>query len=328
MNRRKAWKLGVATLIATLMAGGAAQSQSIVAQPVMQIVVGGPPGGLFDIALRIVSERLGRELGKTIVIENKPGAGTAVALAFVKNAKPDGLTAAMINVSAAANESIIKNRGYNLLADFVPVGLYVYPANILIANPAIGVDSVKGLVEALQKRGASANYSSGGIGSPGHLAGEMFKARFGLQATHVPYKGAPPAVLAVVQGDVDYMFATASSAAGQIAADKVRALAVTTAERLPQFSGVPTMVEAGLSGFSVSDWVGFLLPKGTSAAVRDKLHAALVAAFTDAENSERLRKATFIPIASPLGPVEFDAFLRSEVDKWAKVVTEAKISLQ
>lgn len=326
MNRRKACKLVVATLIATFVAGDAVQSQSMAAQPVMQIVVGGPPGGLFDIALRIVSERLGRELGKTIVVDNKPGAGTAVALAFAKNAKPDGLTAVMINVSAAANESIIKNRGYNLLADFVPVGLYVYPANILIANPALGVDSVKGLVEAIQKRGGSANYSSGGIGSPGHLAGEMFKARFGLRATHVPYKGAPPAVLAVAQGDVDYMFATASSAAGQIAAGKVRALAVTTAERLPQFSSVPTMAEAGLSDFKVSDWVGFLLPKGTPTSVRDKLHAALVAAFTDAENVERLRKATFIPSASPLGPIEFEAFLRSEIDKWAKIVTEAKIS--
>jgi tripartite-type tricarboxylate transporter receptor subunit TctC len=291
----------------------------------MQIVVGGPPGGLFDIALRIVSERLGRELDKTVVIENKPGAGTAVALSFVKNAKPDGLTVAMINVSAAANESLIKNRGYDLLADFEPVGLYSYPSNVLIVNPALGADSVESLANILKQRGAAANYSSGGVGSPGHLAGELFKARVGVPVTHVPYKGAPPAVLAVMTGEVDFMFATASSAIGQISAGKVRALAVTTAERLPQLSNVPTMMQAGLTDFSVSDWSGFLLPKGTPAAIRDKLHAALVAAFTDPDNRQRLREATFIPAAPPLGPAEFSAFLRAEVEKWAKVAAEAQI---
>jgi tripartite-type tricarboxylate transporter receptor subunit TctC len=294
----------------------------------MYIVVGGAPGGLFDIALRIVSERLGRELGRTIVIEHRPGAGNALALSFVKNAKPDGLTVAMVNVSAAANESILKSRGYNLLTDFEPVGMYAYPTNILIVNPGIPANSLTALAEMLKARGTAGNYSSGGIGSPGHLAAEMFKARLGAPVTHIPYKGAPPAVLAVVTGEVDFMFATASAVIGQITAGKVRALAVTTAERLPQLPDVPTMVQAGLTDFNVSDWAGFLLPKGTPAATRDKLHAALVAAFTDPDNRERLRKATFIPATPPLGPAEFSAFMRAEVAKWAKVVTEAKISPQ
>lgn len=325
MNKRQACMFGLVMLAASLTASSEVRAQSIVTQPVVQIVVGGAPGGLFDIALRIVSEQLGREFGKTIVIENRPGAGNSVALSFVKKANPDGLTVAMINVAAAANESIIKNRGYDLLADFIPVGMYAYPTNILIVNPEIRADSIKTLVDVLKTRGSSANYSSGGVGSPGHLAGEMFKARIGVPVTHIPYKGAPPAVLAVVKGEVDYMFATASSAIGQIIGGKVRALAVTTSERLPQLPGVPTMAEAGLTDFNVSDWVGFMLPKGTPTAIRDKLHAALVAAFTAPENRERLRNATFIP-ATPLGPTEFEAFLRGEVDKWAKIVAEAKIS--
>jgi tripartite-type tricarboxylate transporter receptor subunit TctC len=263
MSARRAWRCLLAALGTAFALWGTAEAQPIVGRPVMQIVVGGPPGGLFDIALRIVSERLGRELDKTVVIENKPGAGTAVALSFVKNAKPDGLTVAMINVSAAANESLIKNRGYDLLADFEPVGLYSYPSNVLIVNPALGADSVESLASILKQRGSAANYSSGGVGSPGHLAGELFKARVGVPVTHVPYKGAPPAVLAVMTGEVDFMFATASSAIGQITAGKVRALAVTTAERLPQLPNVPTMMQARLTDFSVSDWTGFLLPKGS-----------------------------------------------------------------
>ena len=321
MNGRRTWMGRFAALGFALAVWPAAQAQP---QPVVRIVVGGPPGGLFDIVLRNVSERLERELGSTVVIDNKPGAGGAVALALVKDAKPDGLTVGMINVAAAANESIIKNRSYNLLTDFEPVGLYVFPANILIVNPELPATTVPALIDVLKARG-NLSYSSGGVGSPGQLAGEMFKARTGAPATHVPYKGAPPAVLAVVTGEVAYMFATASSAIGQVTPGKVRALAVTTAERLPQLPDVPTMAEAGLVDFNVSDWAGFVLPKGTPAATRDRLHAALAAAFADPAAQERLRRATFLPAAKPLGPAEFGPFLRAEVDKWAKVVREAKI---
>ena len=319
MDGRRSWKANLAALGLALAMWPAAH-----AQPVTKIVVGGPPGGLFDIVLRNISAELERGLGGPVVIDNKPGAGGAVALEFVRNAKPDGLTVGMINVAAAANESIIRKKAYNLLADFEPVGMYVYPSNVLIVNPGIPADSVKGLVDTLKARG-SANYSSGGVGSPGQLSGEMFKAQTGVPVTHVPYKGAPPAVLTVVSGEVAYMFATASSAIGQIGPGKVRALAVTTAERLPQLPDVPTMAEAGFPDMKVSDWAGFVLPKGTPAAMRDRLHAALLAAFSDPAAQERLRKATFVPVAKPLGPDEFGAFLRTEVDKWATVVRDAKI---
>lgn len=322
MGGRRSWMGRSLALAFALAVLPAAQAQSVV-----KIVVGGPPGGLFDIMIRNISERLERELGSTVVIDNKPGAGGAVALELVRTAKPDGLTVGTLNVAAAANESIIKKKSYNLLTDFEPVGMYVFPTNILIVNPGIPAGNVPALIETLKARGSS-NYSSGGIGSPGHLSGEMFKARTGVPATHVPYKGAPPAVLAVVTGEVAYMFATASSAIGQVTGGKVRALAVTTAERLPQLPDVPTMTEAGLADFNVSDWVGFVLPKGTPAAQRDKLHAALVAAFTDPEAKERLRKATFVPVDKPLGPAEFGAFLRAEVDKWAKVVRDANITAE
>jgi tripartite-type tricarboxylate transporter receptor subunit TctC len=312
--------VGMLAAIALVAAVGTSQAQSPV-----KIVVGGPPGGLFDIVLRNIGEKLERGLGGSVVIDNKPGAGGAVALELVRTAKPDGLTVGMINVAAAANESLIRNKSYNLLGDFEPVGMYVIPTNILIVNAAVAADSVKALVATL-KAGGGANYASGGIGSPGHLAGELFKSRTGVPATHVPYKGAPPAVLAVVTGEVAYMFATASSAMGQIVPGKVRALAVTTNERLPQLPDVPTMAEAGFVDVNVSDWAGFVLPKGTPAATRDRLHAALTAAFADPEVKDRLRKATFVPLDKPLGPSEFAAFLRAEVDKWERVVRESKIT--
>jgi len=232
----------------------------------------------------------------------------------------------VVNVGAAANESILTDRGYNLLADFEPVGIYAYPTNVLIVNPAIPGDSVAAFVSALKARGAATNFTSGGVGSPAHLASEVFKARTGLPLTHVPYRGAPPAVLAVVTGETDFMFATASAALPQVTAGKVRALAVTTAERLPQLANVPTMAQAGLADFNVSDWIGFLLPKATPGEIRDRLHAGLAAAFAEPEARERLRNATLIPAAPALGPAETGAFLRAEVDKWAKVVSEAKIS--
>ena len=290
-----------------------------------RVVVPGPPGGFADIAVRLTTERLQQSLGNPVVIEHRPGAGGTVGLEFLRNARADGATVGMINLSAAANESLVKGKSFSLLADFEPIGQYAWLANVLIVNPALPADSIPALIEYLKKQ-AQASYASGGIGSPGHLTGELFKARTGLAMTHVPYKGAPPAVTAVVAGEVALMFATASSAIGQIRGGKLRALAVTTAERLQQLADVPTLAQAGFGDINVTDWVGLVAPKGTPPEARDKLHRAFLAAFSDAEAQERLRNATIVPAAKPLGPAEFGAFLKSEIDKWGKVVREANIS--
>ena len=320
MDGRRSWKANLAALGLALAMWPAAH-----AQPVTKIVVGGPPGGLFDIVLRNISERLERELGGPVVIDNKPGAGGAVALEFVRNAKPDGLTVGMINVAAAANESIIKKKAYNLLADFEPVGMYVYPSNVLIVNPGVPADSVKGLVDTLKARG-SANYSSGGVGSPGQLSGEMFKAQTGVPVTHVPYKGAPPAVLAVVSGEVAYMFATASSAIGQIGPGKVRALAVTTAERLPQLPDVPTMAEAGLPQVEADNWYGIVAPARLPPAVEARLYKASVEAIKSADVTERLGKQGVITVGN--STPQFTAYVKGEMDRWSEIAKAGGIKLK
>jgi tripartite-type tricarboxylate transporter receptor subunit TctC len=301
-----------------------AAPQALAQQPV-RIVVPGPPGGFADIAVRITSDRLQQGLGGTVVIEHRPGAGGTVGLEYLKGARPDGTTIAMINLSPTANESLIKGKSYSLFADFEPVGQYAWLANVLIVNPSVAATSVAQLVDALKAKGG-APYASGGVGSPAHLVGEMFRLRTGLPLTHVPYKGAPPAVTSVVAGETVLMFATASAAIAQVRGGKARALAVTVAERLPQLPDVPTLAEAGFTDFNVTDWVGILAPKGTPPETRERIHRAFVAAFADAEAQERLRNATILPAAKPLGPAEFADFLRREVDKWAKVVREAGIS--
>jgi tripartite-type tricarboxylate transporter receptor subunit TctC len=305
-------------LAAFLAAPAAAQA------PALRIVVGGPAGGNTDVAARLAADKLATILGGSVVVENRPGAGGTLAADYVRNQKPDGTTVALVTASNAANETLIRNKATSLVADLEPVGLYAWLANVLIVTPAIPVRSVGDLVAALKVRTAT-NYASGGIGSPGHLSGEMFKLRTGVAMTHVPYKGAPPAVQSVMTGETALMFATASAALPQIKAGKVQALAVTSSQHIGELPDVPTFAEAGLAGFDVQDWVGFVVPKGTPPDVRDRLHRAFAEAYGDPGVRERLEKNTMTSAVPPLGPDAFRAFLARDVAKWEKLVREANI---
>lgn len=292
--------------------------------PALRIVVGGPAGGNTDIAARLASDKLAAILGGPVVVENRPGAGGTVAADAVRNAKPDGATVALVTAANAANETLIRNKATSLVADLEPVGLYAWLSNVLIVTPSIPARDVPALVAALKAKNG-VNYASGGVGSPGHLSGEMFRLRTGVSMAHVPYKGAPPAVLSVVTGETALMFATASAALPQVQGGKVQALAVTSRQRLAALPDVPTFAEAGLAGFDVQDWVGFVVPKGTPADVREKLHRAFAEAYGDATVRERLEKNTMAAAAPPLGPEAFRAFLAQDVAKWEKLIRDADI---
>ena len=294
---------------------------------VTRIVVGGPPGGNTDIAARLVADKLSKQMGGSVVIENKPGAGGTLAAEIVKNAKPDGLTIALVTVSNATNETLISNKSFSLIADLEPVGLYAWLSNVLIIHPSIDATTVPEVITALKKMSAI-NFSSGGIGSPGHLSGETFKRKADLAMTHVPYRGAPPAVLAVVTNEVSLMFSTASAALPQIKGKTVRPIAVTSAVRLAALPDVPTFTEAGLTGFDVRDWIGFVVPKGTPLEVRERLHRAFAAAFSDPDLVKRLEDNTMVTASPALAPAAFGAFLAADVAKWAKVIKEAGIQPQ
>lgn len=293
----------------------------------VRIVVGGPPGGNTDIVARLVAARMGQATGSNVVVENRPGAGGTVAAEAVRNARPDGTTIGLITASNAANETLQTKKSFSLADDLETVGLYAWLANVLIVHPSLGAGSVNDLIGVLKSRAAT-NYSSGGIGSPGHLAGETFRRRTGVAMTHVPYKGAPPAVLAVVSNEVSLMFATASAALPQIEGGTVRALAVTSPERLSALSRVPTFAEAGLGGFDVRDWAGFVVPKGTPAETRDRLHRAFAAAFGDAGLRKRFEENTMIVANPALDPAAFREFLLRDIAKWAATIKDAGIEAQ
>jgi len=314
-------------LATTLAVLGLAAASAALAQAPVRIVVGGPPGGNTDIAARLASEKLAQALGAPVVIENRPGAGGVVAAGFVRNAAPDGTVIGLVTASNAANETLAPGRGYSLTADLEPVGLYVWLANVLIVAPAIPAKSVTELVTVLKARPKN-DYASGGVGSPGHLSGETFKLRTGVAMSHIPYKGAPPAVLSVVTGETALMFATASAALPQIKAGKVRALAVTSQARLSVLPDVPTLAEAGLGAIEVQDWVGFVVPKGTPADVRQRLHQAFAAAYADPQVRAKLEENTMLAAQPPLGPEAFGAFLARDVAKWEKTIREAGIKAE
>lgn len=307
--------LGAATAAAPLAAS---------AQTPVRLVVGGPAGGNSDLAARLASDKLSQLLGAPVVIENRPGAGGGIAVEAVKNAKPDGTVVGVINAINTANETLTKNKSFNLLTDVEPVGLYVWLANVLIVTPAIPASSVKELVGVLKSRPMT-DYASGGSGSPGHLSGETFKLRTGVALTHIPYKGAPPAVLSVITGETSFMFSTASAALPQIKTGKVKALAVTSKSRLSELPDVPTLAEAGFETIDVADWIGVIVPKGTPANVKDKLHQALSAAYADPAVRDKLEKSTMQAAQPPLGPAAFGEFMAKDVAKWAKTIQDANI---
>ena len=314
-----------ARLFASLLAAAAASLPlSALAQAPIRLIIGGPAGGNSDLAARLASEKLGQAMGTTVVVENRPGAGGGIAVEAVKSAKPDGTVVGVINAINTANETLTRDKAFNLLSDLEPVGLYVWLANVLIVTPAIPAKSVTELVGVLKARPMT-DYASGGSGSPGHLSGETFKLRTGVAMTHIPYKGAPPAVLSVITGETSLMFSTASAALPQIKAGKVKALAVTSKSRLAELPDVPTLAEAGFGSIDVADWIGFVVPKGTPNDVKQRLHQALSAAYADPAVREKLEKSTMQAVQPPLGPAAFGEFLAKDVAKWAKTIQEANI---
>ena len=317
-------RINARLLVSLLTAAAAICPLAAHGQAPIRLIIGGPAGGNSDLAARLASEKLGQAMGTTVVVENRPGAGGGIAVEAVKNAKPDGTVVGVINAINTANETLTRNKSFNLLSDLEPVGLYVWLANVLIVTPAIPATSVSELIGVLKAR-PTTDYASGGSGSPGHLSGETFKLRTGVAMTHIPYKGAPPAVLSVITGETSLMFSTASAALPQIKAGKVKALAVTSKSRLGELPDVPTLAEAGFETIDVADWIGFVVPKGTPSDVKQKLHQALSAAYADPAVRDKLEKSTMQAAQPPLGPAAFGEFLARDVAKWAKTIEQANI---
>jgi tripartite-type tricarboxylate transporter receptor subunit TctC len=283
------------------------------------LIVAFTPGGPSDVIARIIGKRLHEMLGQPFVIDNRPGAGGNIAAEAVANAAPDGYTLLMGNNSIlATNASLYKKLNYDPERDFMPIGLIGTQANILVVNPSVPANSMAELIALAKQKPRQLNYASSGHGAAAHLAGELFRTEAKVDIVHVAYKGAAPALQDVVAGHVQMMFATAASAVGLIRDGKVRPLAVTTPKRTTLLPDLPTVAELGIPGFDATTWHGLVAPAGTSKEIIGTLHYAMTTALDDPSVRKSLVDLGVDIVGS--SPREFEAYIQSEIPKWAGVI--------
>jgi len=310
-----------------LLLGAAAQAQAPAwpAKPV-RLVVGFPPGGIVDTVARQLQPRLQAALGQTVIVDNRSGAGGTLAAAEVARAAPDGHTLLMVFDSYATYPLVYPKLSFDIAKDLQPVTQVASNPLVLVVNPKVQAKDFQRFVGLLKAQPGGFNYASVGPGSSNHLTAEYFKAVSGTFVTHIPYRGGGPAQQDLLGGQVEMMFLSAVLAQPHVNAGRLRALAQTGAQRAPAYAEVPTVAESGYPGFEVNSWVGLLAPAGTPRAVVDRLPAEVRKAVTEPAFQQRLREQGLTGIANT--PEQFAAVLRTEQDKWARLVRERRLSLE
>lgn len=278
-----------------------------------------PPGGVSDTVARALGEHMAAAFGQPFVIDNRVGAGGIIGSKLVADAPADGYTLLLGFVgNLAINPGLYSKLPYDPMKDFAPVGLAARSPQVLVANPGLPVQTIGDLIALAKKKPGELRYASSGVGNGNHLAAELFATSAGIDLTHVPYKGGPPAMTAVIQNEAALMFGNAVFTVPQIKAGRVKALAVTAEKRIPLLPDVPTMIEAGVRDFVVTTWFGILAPAKTPDAVVTKLNQAVVAALHDPKVQQKLDRAGLMP--SPSTPAEFRDLIQSEIARWRQVV--------
>ena len=295
-----------------------AYSQAYPAKPV-RMVVGFAPGGAPDFLARIIGQKLNESLGQTIVVDNRPGATGNIGAEIVAKAPPDGYTLLMGTVSLAISATLYGKLPFSVTRDFAPVTLVASVPLILVVHPLVPAKSVKDLIQLAKSKPGSLNYASVGNGSPQHLSGELFKSMAGVNMAHIPYKGGAPATAAVLGGETQIFFAGMPPALPHVKTGRLRALAVTTGKRSPAAPDVPTVIESGLAGFEADNWHGIFAPGGAAQSIVDKLHGELTKVLKMQDVRDRMSNEGAEPVTST--PGGFAVFLKSEVTKWANVIT-------
>ena len=282
-----------------------------------------PPGGPVDITARIIGPELSQYVGQPVVIDNRAGAGGILASDLVAKSVPDGHTLLLGTVSNAINPSVVPKLPFDAQKDFTPVTMLVVITSILAVHPGVQATSVQSLIALAKAKPGALRYASTGNGTPGHLAAELFKSMAGVDMLHVPYKGAAPALVDVMSGQVQVVLLSAPGLVPHVRAGRLRALAVTNAKRSALLPDLPTIAESGLPGFEAEGWHGVFVPSGTPAAVVTALNAALLKALANEEVRKRLMQGGAEPVGLP--SAEFAAKFRAEVERWARVVKAAGI---
>ncbi|ARP81650.1 hypothetical protein CAL12_13080 [Bordetella genomosp. 8] len=287
----------------------------------IKLVVGYAPGGGNDVAARLIAKELSPILGQTIVVENRPGAGTNIGASYVARSAPDGYTLTLSSTALAVNVTLYPKLDYDAVKDFEPIAIFAEAPNLLLVNPKLPVNSVAELIAYGKKHPGKLNFSSAGSGSTQHLAGELFKTKAGITATHVPYKGSAPSLTAVISGEADFTFVNIPSSKQLIESGQVKALAITSAHRFPAVPNIPTMAEAGVQGMEVATWYSILAPARTPRPIIDKLNKAVNQAVSKPEFRKQLEDLGTAPMTE--SPEFFKKFLADEIDRWRVIVQQS-----
>ena len=307
-------------LVMAVAAGAAGAAEKYPNKPI-RMLVPFSAGSQTDILARWIGEKINENWGQQVVVDNRPSAGGTIASEYVLAANPDGHTLMMVSTGHAGNATLYSKLSYDTVKDFSGISRVASVPNLLVVAPTLGPKTVKDLVAYAKARPGQINFSSAGIGSGTQINGEMFKVAAGFEATHVPYKGAPESLNETATGRVHFTFSPILVAMGQVKAGRVAVLAVSTAKRSPLFPDVPTVAEAGIPGFEYDQWYGLLAAAKTPRPIVNQVNKEIVRILNLPDIKDRMLTQGAQP--APTTPEEFDAFIRSEVKRFAKVLIAA-----
>jgi tripartite-type tricarboxylate transporter receptor subunit TctC len=307
----------VALLGLAMLPSARSQAQDYPSRSVRIIVPFGA-GGPADVYGRVIGQHLSEALKQSFVVEARPGAGSIIGTDAVAKSPPDGYTLLVMSNTHTTNESLIPNKPFQLMRDFVPVATLNYSDLLMVVHPSVPAKDLKEFIALAKKEPGKLNYASSGPGTPYHMAGELFKAMSGTDIVHVPHKASGDMRNSVIGGHVQMAFDAITTMAANAKAGQVRALGTTGSKRSEQMPDVPTVAEAGVPGYEATIWLGIMAPAGTPRPIVDKLNAEINKVLGRADVKEAWAKQGAVPM--PMSPAEFDAYLRKDIDKWANVV--------
>jgi tripartite-type tricarboxylate transporter receptor subunit TctC len=319
----------LAALAASFLANAAAQAPAATDYPrqPIRVVVTFPPGGSSDAMVRLITPRLNQRLGQQVVVDNRPGAGGNIGLALVAKAAPDGYTLGLGAAGAlSANSSLYANMPYDVAKDFKPVSMLAAIPFVIVGNPSVPAKTQRELIALAKSQPGKLSIGHGGNGTAMHLSAALFSQMADVKFVEIPYKGSGPAALDVLANNVPLAVVDLPAALQHIKAGKLVAYAVTSPQRVPQLPDVPTVSEGGLTGYDSTGWFGFVAPAGTPDAIVQKLNAEITGALADEQIKASMRNLGVEP--APSKPEAFEAYIRSEHAKWAKVIRQANIKIE
>jgi len=309
--------ISVAVLPVLLAVAAGAMAQPYPARSI-RVIVGFPPGSGADITARVIGAKAGEALAQQVIVDNRPGAASNIAAELAAKTPADGYTLFIGTVANTINATLYPRLPFDFARDFAPVALTTAAPNVLVVHTSVPAKSVKELIALAKSRPGQLNYASAGTGTAPHLSGELFNAMAGIRMVHIPYKGSPPAVTDLLAGEVALMFSPSSTVLPHVKSGRLRALAVTTAARLPSLPELPTVAESGFKGYETITWFGFVAPAKTPQAIVARLNAEIVKVLALPE----VRNPFAIQGIEVIGgtPEQFASYIRDEITKWAKVI--------